>query len=52
MSLDKTFIICLVMVQPRKTHPDMNEKVLTGSKESTNKTNKLLFYLNYFSLIA
>ena len=24
------FILCLVLVQPRKTHPDMTEKLLTG----------------------
>ena len=24
------FIHCLVLVQPRKTHPDMTEKLLTG----------------------
>ena len=29
MSLSKTLIFCLVLVQPRKTFPDMTEK-LTG----------------------
>ena len=25
---------CLVLVQPRKTHPDITERLLMGSKES------------------
>ena len=29
--LSKTLILCLVMVQDRKTHPDMTEKMLTGT---------------------
>ena len=24
---------CLLLVQPRKTHPDITEKLLTGTKE-------------------
>ena len=31
--------LCLVLVQPRKTHPDMTEQILTGTKES-KQTNK------------
>ena len=30
VSLSKTLIPCFVLVQPRKTHPDMTEKMLTG----------------------
>ena len=32
---------CLVLVQPSKTHPDITEKLLTGSKES-NQTKQSL----------
>ena len=28
------FILCIVLVQTRKTHPNMMEKLLTGLKES------------------
>ena len=33
VSLCKTLsaVYCLVLVQPRKTHPDMTEKLLTGT---------------------
>ena len=30
VSVSKTHMPCLVLVQPRKTHPDINEKLLTG----------------------
>ena len=29
--LARYFISCLVLVQPRKNHPDMTEKMLTGT---------------------
>ena len=28
--LEQGFILCLVLVQPRKTHPNITEKLLTG----------------------
>ena len=31
VSLSKTLILCLVLAQPRKTCPDMTEKMLTGT---------------------
>ena len=31
---------CLVLVQHRKTHSDMNEKMLTGTLKESNQTNK------------
>ena len=31
VSLSKPLIPCLVLVQPRKTHQDMTEKMLTGA---------------------
>ena len=39
MSLSKRFILCLVLVQCRKTHADMTERLLMGRKESS-QTNK------------
>ena len=30
VSLSKTFILCVVLVKPRKTPPDMTEKMLLG----------------------
>ena len=35
MSLSKTLIFCLVLVQPRKTHPNMTEKLLAGIRAAT-----------------
>ena len=39
-----TFILAIVLVQPRKTLPFITERLLMGHKESnqTNKTNNLL----------
>ena len=34
MSLTKTLILCLIMVQPRKIQPNLTEKLLTGMKKS------------------
>ena len=31
----------LVMVQPRKTHPYITERLLMGRKEESNQTNKM-----------
>ena len=39
VSLSKTHNPSLVLVQPRKTHPYINERLLMGPKES-NQTNK------------
>ena len=37
-SLARHFILCLVLVQPRKTgkHPDMAEKLLTGMSQNVS----------------
>ena len=52
-------ILCLVLVQPRKTRPDMTEKLFTGMKESkTNEKSNLFatiracsrFYINFLNL--
>ena len=42
VSLSKTHLslLCSHLVQPKKTHPDITEKLLTGTQES-NQTNKL-----------
>ena len=40
VSLSKNIIPSLVLVQPRKTRPFINERLLMGRKES-NQTNKL-----------
>ena len=29
--LEQDTILCLVLVKPKKTHPDMTEKLLTGT---------------------
>ena len=34
VSLSKTHLYCLVLVQPRKTRPDITVKMLTGREES------------------
>ena len=39
VSLSKNINPSLVLVQPRKTHPFITERLLMGSKES-NQTNK------------
>ena len=49
MSLSKTPILCLVVVQPRKTqgnHPDMTKKLWTRTQTSTKRTtSKSIFFL-------
>ena len=40
VSLSKTINPSLVLVQPRKTHPFITERLLMGCKES-NQTNKI-----------
>ena len=40
-SLSKNINPSLVLVQPRKTHPFITERLLIGRKES-NQTNKLI----------
>ena len=46
MSLSKIYMLCLVLVQPRKTHPDMTKKSV-GCKESkqTNTGDFLTFLM-------
>ena len=40
---------CLVLVQPRKTHPFITDRLLMGCKES-NQTNKLQKIVFFFQL--
>ena len=40
MSLSKTFIPCLVLVQARKTCPDMTENLVIGCKASKQTSKK------------
>ena len=41
--LSRLFMLCLALVQPRKTHPDIDEKLLTGTKRiKSNKQTKLV----------
>ena len=47
MSLSKNINLSLVLVQPRKTHPFITERLLMGRKES--KTNKQLDHF-FFSI--
>ena len=44
----KTLILCLVLVQPRKTRPDITEKLLTGTEKikSNKQSNKPCSYNN------
>ena len=44
VSLSKNINSSLVLVQPRKTHPFLTERLLMGCKES-NQTNLLLIAL-------
>ena len=45
--LARHFILCLVLVQPSKTHPDMTENLLTGWRCTTLlKNNGKLNILN------
>ena len=46
VSLSKNISPSLVLVQPRKTHPFITERLLIGRKESnqTKQTNKLWNY--------
>ena len=46
VSLSKNINPSLVLVQPRKTHPFITERLLMGRKESnqTNKQDKLYFH--------
>ena len=39
VSLSKTLILCLVLVQPRKNHRGMTEKLLTDLKNQNKQTN-------------
>ena len=43
VSLSKNINPSLVLVQPRKTHPFITERLLMGGKES-NQTNKQTFF--------
>ena len=40
VSLSKNINPSLVLVQPRKTHPYITDRLLMGRKESNPKTNK------------
>ena len=42
------FILCLVLVKPKKTHPDMTEKLLTGTYRIKSNKQK---HLNVMSPI-
>ena len=43
MSLSKTLILCLVLVQPRKTRPDMTEKNVDWDiKNQTKQSNTVV----------
>ena len=40
------FNLCLVLVEPSKTHPDMTERLLTGNQiKQTNKQKSLHYTL-------
>ena len=41
VSLSKTLILCLVLVQPKKTHPDMTEKNVDWDIKNQIKQKKL-----------
>ena len=43
--LEQDTICCLVLVQPKKTCPDMTEKLLTGSLRIKTNTKQLITYL-------
>ena len=49
VSLSKNINPSLVLVQPRKTHPFITERLLMGGKESnqTNKQNKEMILQRY-----
>ena len=42
-----TFILANILVQPRKTHPCLTERLLMGRKESNQTNKQILSYRKY-----
>ena len=51
VSLSKNINPSLVLVQPRKTHPFITERLLMGRKES-DQTNKQSSHIEYINLVS
>ena len=44
---ERHFILCLVLVQPRKTRPDITERLLTGGRKNTSAKERPAFCLSW-----